>query len=279
VTPLVSHGDTRAEGGGPDEVAASSVHLDLRAAAGTYRVIEIPAGGTVSGRVTLSGPPPVLPPIALSRRAEDRALCGDTLPDARVRADGTGGVANALVYLSDIGAGLAPLPLPAKAPVAFEHCVLEPTLQIVPLGTPLALGNHDDVLAMIALYAPGGEWICAYGMPYAGMEFATAKMVTAKAGLWEVRSPGRPGIAAHVFVTPHPYAAMSGESGEFAITGVPAGTYRVRMWHPGWRPLLPFDPEAMATPMPPGIELERRVVVTAGAITRADFVLPAALDP
>jgi hypothetical protein len=38
----------------------------------------------------------------------------------------------------------------------------------------------------------------------------------------------------YVLAFDHPYFALSGPDGEFRISGVPAGTYRLTLWHEGW---------------------------------------------
>ncbi len=39
---------------------------------------------------------------------------------------------------------------------------------------------------------------------------------------------------AEMFVAPHPYYAVTDESGHFDFTDVPPGTYQIVAWHEGW---------------------------------------------
>ena len=39
---------------------------------------------------------------------------------------------------------------------------------------------------------------------------------------------------AEMFVAPHPYYAVTDESGHFQLTDVPSGTYEIVAWHEGW---------------------------------------------
>ena len=37
-----------------------------------------------------------------------------------------------------------------------------------------------------------------------------------------------------IFVVPHPYYAVTDESGKFELTDVPPGEYELVAWHEGW---------------------------------------------
>jgi hypothetical protein len=39
---------------------------------------------------------------------------------------------------------------------------------------------------------------------------------------------------AEMMVAPHPYYAVTDESGRYEFTDVPAGTYQIVAWHEGW---------------------------------------------
>ena len=46
---------------------------------------------------------------------------------------------------------------------------------------------------------------------------------------------------AWIYVSPHPYVAVTADGGHFQIQHVPAGHYEIRAWHEGWKDLGPDD--------------------------------------
>jgi hypothetical protein len=42
---------------------------------------------------------------------------------------------------------------------------------------------------------------------------------------------------AEIMVVPHPYYAVTDESGRFELTDVPPGQYEIVAWHEGWKVL------------------------------------------
>ena len=38
-------------------------------------------------------------------------------------------------------------------------------------------------------------------------------------------------MSAYIYVTDHPYAAITGADGSFSMTDVPAGTWSAKVWH------------------------------------------------
>jgi hypothetical protein len=56
-----------------------------------------------------------------------------------------------------------------------------------------------------------------------------------RAGLVHLRcNGGHVWMNAEMVVVPHPYYAVTDESGRFELTDVPPGTYQIVAWHEGW---------------------------------------------
>jgi len=57
-----------------------------------------------------------------------------------------------------------------------------------------------------------------------------------KPGVVRVLCDAHPHMFAWMIVHDSPYVAVTDEHGVFKIDGIPAGTYKVTMWHEGFRP-------------------------------------------
>src|SRR5215831_7130730 len=109
-----------------------------------YKVIDVVAGGTISGTVRWSGPPPrnLIFPVT-----KDAQICD---PDSKKTVDmerlivgPDGGVANTVVYLKNISSGKA-LDLPEqKRHLDQKRCRYVPHILLVPLNSPLSMQSSD----------------------------------------------------------------------------------------------------------------------------------------
>jgi hypothetical protein len=75
------------------------------------------------------------------------------------------------------------------------------------------------------------------------------------AGLVKIQCEVHPWMSAYIVVTDHPYHAVTDAYGEFLINDIPAGSYRIKVWH-----------ESLGTE-------EKPIEAKAGATTKLDFVL------
>ncbi|MCI0683518.1 MAG: carboxypeptidase-like regulatory domain-containing protein [Gemmataceae bacterium] len=81
---------------------------------------------------------------------------------------------------------------------------------------------------------------------------------------------------AYLFVSEHPYAALSDAAGRFDLDRVPAGTYQLTAWLPNWHiERMERDPETAIISrvvFAPAAELTRTVTVAAGRAADVSFV-------
>jgi len=221
---------------------------------------EEPSPGRIVGRVRLAGAPPgPRPPIAAT---VDPAACGTEIPDESLLVDHDGGMANAVVVVRGVVAG-APAE-PPEALVDNARCRFVPRVQVVTRGQSVRVRSSDPVLhnahpvlvaepevsiANLALAVPGQTMDLTRRL--AGSLPATGE------ALVRFGCDVHPWMRGWLVVVDHPYAAVTGADGRFAIAAVPAGSYRLALWH-----------ETLG-------RAERPATVPPGATVSIDFTLPA----
>jgi hypothetical protein len=192
-----------------------------------YRAVNVPAGARLTGTVEFSG---TLPADSIINVPPTTQGCGQLTSVQTVERSGTK-VGEAVVWLADIRAGKA-LPIERRFELANEGCLLTPRVQAVFAPGTLNMASQDvamhtnhiiDVatgeLAGIAPFNDNGEVV-----PF-------DRLITKPAQL-EITCQLHPWAKAWILVFDHPYFAVTEKNGSFTIPDIPAGTYRVRAWHP-----------------------------------------------
>jgi hypothetical protein len=195
-----------------------------------YKVINVVNGGTISGTVKWSGPLPHNLDFPITK---DPQICD---PDSkrttsleRLIIGPAGGVANTVVYLKDITSGKA-LELPEqRRHLDQKQCHYIPHILLVPQNGTLNMVSSDATLHTIHM-----DGAASFNLPFPFPNRATSRTMSTP-GLVSLRcNGGHVWMNAEMMVVTHPYYAVTDESGRFALTDVPAGTYQLVAWHEGW---------------------------------------------
>ncbi len=196
-----------------------------------YQQVEVQNGGTIRGIVHLSGEAPPVQDFEVTKN-EDH--CGITKRSPRLSMSG-GGVRNAVVFIEEITAGKAITT--ATAVLNQEDCEYDPHVLIHQLGEPLVIVNTDPILHNVHAYrmrATRPRSIVNIAQPRQGQRITISARRFRTPGLvMAICDAGHPWMSAHIMVAEHPYYALTDESGGFTLNNVPAGNYRLRMWHEG----------------------------------------------
>jgi hypothetical protein len=196
----------------------------------TYQVISVTNGGTISGTVKWSGPVPHALNFPITK---DPQICD---PDSKKTADlerlvigPQGGVANTIVYLKNISSGKG-MDLPQqRRHLDQKHCRYIPHILLVPESGALDMVSSDATLHTIHM-----DGAATFNLPFPFTDRPTSRTMSTP-GLIHLRcNGGHVWMNAEMMVVPHPYYAVTDESGRFEFSNVPPGTYQIVAWHEGW---------------------------------------------
>lgn len=183
----------------------------------------VAAAPAVVGTVRVTGK---LKPAAVIKPTQDKVVCGKKpLVDESVLAGAKGVLANAVVWLDGVPGGAVTA---AKGVVDQAGCRYLPHVQALPVGSSLTLLNSDATLHNVHGYL-GDDTLFNVGMPMKGVK---STQVLEQPGVVTLGcDAGHTWMRAYVVVFAHRYYAVTGKDGRFSIGGVPAGTYKVKVWH------------------------------------------------
>jgi hypothetical protein len=195
-----------------------------------YKVIKVTDGGTISGTVKWSGPVPHSIEFPITK---DTPICD---PDSKKTTDlerlivgQQGGVANTVIYLKNINSGKAMDLPPQRRHLDQKRCRYIPHILLVPKDGSLDMMSSDATLHTVHM-----DGAATYNLPFPFSDRVTSRTMPTS-GLVNLRcNGGHVWMNAEMFVAPHPYYAVTDESGRFQFTDVPAGTYQIVAWHEGW---------------------------------------------
>jgi hypothetical protein len=200
------------------------------AAQGDYKVIPVADGGTISGTIKWSGPAPHELDFPITKDPQICELDGKkTASLERLIIGPEGGVANTVVYLKNISSGKA-MDLPEqRRQLDQKHCRYIPHILLVPQNASLQMQSSDATLHTIHM-----DGAASFNLPFPFPNQVTSRTM-ATPGLVNLRcNGGHVWMNAEMMVVPHPYYAVTDESGRFEFTSVPPGTYQIVAWHEGW---------------------------------------------
>lgn len=207
--------------------------------------------GTLKGKVILDGEVPAQKLLVKkgNGNVKDAAICAaqDVPDDSLLIDEETKGIANAVVWMVKKPSKIHPnLEKPDEAKVLFDQvgCRFTPHILVVRAGQTVQVvsgdatghntrGNPQKNTAFNFIVAPNDR----NGNPVATKVAERLPVpVTCDIHNW---------MKAHWLVLDHPYAAVTDETGEFEIPGIPAGEHEFRIWHenPGYLVKDPKNPK------------------------------------
>ena len=134
-------------------------------------------------------------------------------------------LSDAVLYL-EAPAAVTPAARPVTVEIAITDKTYAPHVVVVPLGSTVRFPNHDPFNHNVfSVSEPNTFDLGLYGR-------GEAKSYTfAHPGLVRVYCNVHPRMVAYVLVMENRYYAQPANDGSFAIDNVPAGRYRLHVWH------------------------------------------------
>jgi hypothetical protein len=200
--------------------------------AGTYEVVDVKGGGSITGVIKASAK--VADPIVKfeSTKAEEHTLCGMEAPAGMYVISAGMGVKNVLVYIEEVPKGKAMPKIDYK--ITNEKCQFAPLVGIAYLGANFVVKNDDSIFHNTSIgLMSGGKRSTVYNLALPGKDQVITKPVR-RAGLNSVKCDAHPWMRAWIYAAKNPYAAITDAEGRFEIKDLLPGAYKVTIFHEGF---------------------------------------------
>lgn len=141
-----------------------------------------------------------------------------------------GKLANAVVEVVGVSEGIA---FEAQT-VTVDNvgCVFVPRVALARVGDTFVSHNSDPVFHNAKLdRLSGGKSKRIANLPVPLQGSTSPERVLKKPGVVKVSCDAHLWMRSTLYVTQHPYTALTGPDGAFLMTDLPAGTYQVKIWH------------------------------------------------
>ncbi|HTN72040.1 MAG TPA: hypothetical protein VMO00_13240 [Methylomirabilota bacterium] len=217
-------------------------------ASAAYEEIVVKDGATIQGTVKLEGKLPKLPPLQITKSKE---ICRN-VPNETLIVGAGQGIRYAVVTLEGITKGVA-----VEKETVHEldnlGCRFVPHVLAASVGQFVVFKNSDPILHTAHALFASGQPQFNIGL-YPG-KVSRKPLVTP--GVVKVICEVHPWMSAYIAVADHPYYSVTDVYGEYLISDIPAGSYRLKVWQ-----------EILGTQ-------EKTIEVKPGSSNKVDFVLAA----
>lgn len=211
-----------------------------------YDEVVVKEGATIRGVVKLEGKLAKLAPLQITKYKE---ICKDVPNETLIVGPGQG-LRYAVVTLEGVTRGKA-VEKESSHELDNVKCRFLPHVQAASVGQFILFKNSDPILHTAHGVFSGDQPQFNVGL-FPGR--VSRKPLVAP-GLVKIQCEVHPWMSAYIVITNHPYHAVTDSYGEYLINDIPAGSYRIKVWH-----------ESLGTE-------EKPVEVKGGATAKVDFVL------
>ena len=206
----------------------ATLALVLAGPATAYEVVPVRDGGALAGVVRFAGAVPRLDALPVNK---NRDVCGEQKPSEALVVGPERGVKGSVILIAGVGRGKK-----TSADVVLDNhrCVFVAHVSAVMAGDRMRVRNSDPILHNTHGFL-GKPTVFNLALPNKDQLIEITKRLT-RPGIVRILCDAHPHMFAWIIVHDSPYLAVTDERGAFRIDEVPPGTYKVTMWHEGFRP-------------------------------------------
>jgi plastocyanin len=208
-------------------VATIMVALTATSAQAAYEAVDVKDGGTLTGVVRFAGTPPKIAPLAVNK---NREVCGEQKPSEALVVGAAGGVKGSVVLIEGVSKGKKPT---GEVMLDNHKCLFVSHVSAVAVGDKVRVKNSDTILHNTHGFM-GKPTVFNLALPNKDQMVDITRRL-GKPGVVRVLCDAHPHMFAWMVVHDSPYVAVTDERGSFKIDHIPPGTYKVTMWHEGFR--------------------------------------------
>lgn len=201
---------------------AAGLLIGTAASAPAYEAGEVKDGGTITGTIKFAG---TAPPRKELQVTKDKEVCGKEKHLSWDLIVGPNkGIENTVVRLIDVKKGKKWEI--AKATIDQKGCVYLPHVAVAPAGGEVDILNSDGILHNIHTFSTANPAINKAQPKF--KKVLTEKF--AKPEVIKVTCDAHAWMLGWLAVSDHPYVAVTNDKGEFSLSNVPPGTYKLEVW-------------------------------------------------
>ena len=196
-----------------------------------YEVMDVKGGGAIKGKIKASMKPDD-PMLTIDK---DTEICGKSQAAMMYILSPNLEVKNALVIVEDVKKGKAA----PKSDITIDNrsCKFDPIVGIGYKGGNFVIKNSDPMLHNTNLgILLQDKRRAVYNLALPKKDQVITKPIKA-IGLHAVKCDAHSWMRAYIYVSEHPYVAVTDASGNFEIKDLPPGKYKVKVWHEGFTEL------------------------------------------
>ena len=134
-------------------------------------------------------------------------------------------LANVVVFLEPVTTGRSKAPAPTNTTIALEKRQFSPRVRVVVEGSRIEFPNQDPWNHNVFSKTNGGFDTGVFGRG------KTKDQKFDQAGVYSLYCNVHPRMTAFVIALRTPYFTQAGADGRFALEGIPAGQYKLNVWH------------------------------------------------